>query len=634
MEEAADAKKDLTCGGRLRRALAFDRWSNFISGLTLSLVNLRWVVVFLLTEIFLGAFFAAFYYKYSQVAEFGWPSKEAQSYMMLGGFRVVSSLFGLFAVSTRNIYLARIFFFPLIFNFFAGLASMRPIFVVDCQCTSWEQCFALEAFVTPPEHVLNPFSFPTEARFNGQRKVPMETPLSTHGHAQRHGPPGSLLQHQHNRSAPSHPEAPPHASFVELAVNVNADGVAALEPSRNRRISRHDVVEREDPEIGGEQKLWTFFNTVGEGISFSSQHDDCTPQDVDQDRMEKLTNITKKLRAGEDVEEKATEMPWITSQLWLCFQNPLCTYVHLNLTEGGTQAFACRVKGTQTPLVEGNAGTTAHTWFEKKVEEVQAVRANPEESAKVTSETFRHLPVEEAMNDVQEAHADACACDDATSCRIYKGIHGRDNYWCWVAKEKKMACEARNIELNWDEERDAFWAEDLCRKADCKCSGIGQAPSSHDGDMHTFSEGLWDNQMNYGSSCQKWHQDDGWAWCFVGFDSICPDRHPEERRVGSADMTWQWRSALPCNEELQVQHVSNAAARCENVSVTAQIVALVFFFGFLPMYQALFQFITRRCCDHTFTEEQFHVDWSDSDADSDSDASEKAGGDGNAAEES
>merc|ERR1740123_217427 len=131
--------------------------------------------------------------------------------------------------------------------------------------------------------------------------------------------------------------------------------------------------------------------------------------------------------------------------------------------------------------------------------------------------------------------------------------------------------------------------------------------------------------MNYGSACRKWHSDDEWPWCFVGFDTICPDRHGARKSRYSTElpkdvlnMTWQWRSQLPCEQDTQKEYVGHAASLCENVNVAMCIGLFLFFLFSLPMYVATFQFIGNRCNDFTETEEQFDVAWSDSSSSSSS----------------
>merc|ERR1711963_1014016 len=129
-------------------------------------------------------------------------------------------------------------------------------------------------------------------------------------------------------------------------------------------------------------------------------------------------------------------------------------------------------------------------------------------------------------------------------------------YWCWISADVLDVCRDAGVGVFWDKEIKSWWAHDVCYQADCKCSGIGMHPTVQDLSSNHFTEGLWDNKMNYGSECRKWHIDDSWPWCFVGFDSICSDRHPEDRKSHRSmekevpreleGTTWQWRSHLPC----------------------------------------------------------------------------------------
>lgn len=225
------------------------------------------------------------------------------------------------------------------------------------------------------------------------------------------------------------------------------------------------------------------------------------------------------------------------------------------------------------------------------------------------------------MGALRELRDDDCICHDEKSCRIYTNIHGQDQHWCWVDEKKKDICAAKGTTLHYDSGAQKWWGENLCLKADCKCSGIGMHPTAQDLSNQKFSPDikLQDNKMNYGSECKKWHSDDKWPWCFAGFDSICPDRHPDDRKSRfSADIPqelvgelWQWRSHLPCNERLQEENEEAAVSLCENITMATEVILISLLVLSLPMYVVLFQFISNRCCDFTETEEQFEVEFSD-----------------------
>jgi len=429
---------------------------------------------------------------------------------------------------------------------------------------------------------------------------------------------------------------PAAASLAEVAITT--DGVAALRPHSSSVVREHDgPAEAAQPRLvdgdtDSKSEAWDYFSVTGASIGWTStqNEDGCKEHGVDEEHYKTLMTFTHQLRSGEVVEQKDQQLPWVTTELWLCMKDPLCALVHLTLSgeEGTRSAKACKLKRQAQPQLQLSAATddtVQQTWFQKDYQAVHEYELSVKQTHKVVAGVFKTASVSDAMDTMSELRDEECGCNDDTSCRIHTDAQGQDKFWCWVSAEKKDTCAAKNVALTWDANKKAYWGEGLCHQADCKCSGYGMHPTAQDLANQKFSPDvqLYDNKMNYGSSCKKWHVDDEWPWCFVGFDSICPDRHPDDRKSRfSAEipenlvgMTWQWRSQLPCNPDAQIENVELAAGFCENIAVAAQVVLIALLVLSLPMYVVVFQFISNRCCDFTETEEQFEVEFSDEESD-------------------
>lgn len=635
-----EASRQLTCAQRAKRVVAFDRWSSFVSQYTLQFVNLKWVLIFLCLEIAAAVFLMFFYLRFHEVAEFGYLIKDWKTYVVIAAFRALTAVAGMYVLFARDLQKARIFYFVLFFNLFMGLVSMRPAFMLDCECTNWYQCHGLSAFHSKEEPILNPWSFPVESRFDDERKIPVESAPSMTGSSfiafeqmpeekatRQEVLTPRILVEQEAMAVPS----VSRNSLAEVAVSV--DGIAAMRPSKGGgviEIQDHSTQRTMARPIADSADTWDFFSVTPSGIRWKAVQSHCRRRTtITKDKYNQLMTATQALRARKDVQNKDQEMPWLSSILWLCMEDPTCTLVHLALTKTpeGFNATTCHLT-TATPLPSDTpSANEGDTWFQKNVEAVQEEEEKPERKHLLYTNVFQNMMVKDAMTKVTEYYDDECICSDPTGCRIYTDVNGQDRYWCWVEHDRQQACQAKTVPLIWDDERKHHWAEGLCQQVvDCKCTGIGMHPTAQDLSNEKFTPSLlWDNKMNYGAECRRWHVDDPWPWCFVGHDSICPDRHPENRESRHSsqippelvDMRWQWRSHLPCQEDQQELNVVTAAVHCENVALGTEIVLIALLVLSLPMYIAVFQFISNRCCDHTETEEQFAVEFSDEESDED-----------------
>jgi hypothetical protein len=138
-----------------------------------------------------------------------------------------------------------------------------------------------------------------------------------------------------------------------------------------------------------------------------------------------------------------------------------------------------------------------------------------------------------------------CVCDrgksEISGCNTYidPKTHAR-KFWCFISPSRIPACVlARGIPVSQSRgfrsdgemtgrKRDVniFWTEALCT-GPCACTGLGGYPlrgEKLNPALKAEDDAFWKNMMNYGSSCKRWTEDTEASWCFVGFDTTCPDR--------------------------------------------------------------------------------------------------------------
>jgi len=255
------------------------------------------------------------------------------------------------------------------------------------------------------------------------------------------------------------------------------------------------------------------------------------------------------------------------------------------------------------------------------------------------------------MEEIKEKLQEECTCDrgstGAGNCNTFKeeGMKQR-RFWCYINPAKVPACvlgQRLNVyTASGDRGRTTFWTEDLCHKQ-CQCSGLGQYP--HHGtklSSEVREDMLWPNLMNYGESCHMWSQADkdlGKNWCFVGFDSTCPDRwisnsgdihatHDDDlsppvltegRRAEVKGIVKQFKSRLAVDSRGGSKYCGNfgkkdlvkATSLCREVSWPAAILSLLDLVLKLPMLLILWKFLANRCMDELPVEENYDIVWSD-----------------------
>jgi len=131
---------------------------------------------------------------------------------------------------------------------------------------------------------------------------------------------------------------------------------------------------------------------------------------------------------------------------------------------------------------------------------------------------------------------------------------------------------------------------------------------------HTVAEGLLQgNSLNYGATCERWHDNDPNKWCYVGYDTMCPDRTKRTETWGYQDgradpeQRIQYKSYVACSKEEQEGLVPSSQTRCKNVSVVLDLLLIFSVILYLPKVVILFKFLSNHCGDEFDAEKQFAV---------------------------
>jgi len=229
------------------------------------------------------------------------------------------------------------------------------------------------------------------------------------------------------------------------------------------------------------------------------------------------------------------------------------------------------------------------------------------------------------MGVVKKLYNSACTCEDEDSCKYHIDGSGQVHNWCYIRGESSNIynCRAAGYQVFLDHAADKPWSEGPCTEKACQCSSIGMTPGAGNSDVNEdLFAGMADHKRSYyGSRCNKWdNTDDTWEWCYVGWDSACPDRKRDMRGPGAdwpPNVKAQFKSFLACNgDELQVRE-EEAMALCEEVLLGSTVVVTIYAVLLLPTLFIFYKFISNEGHAYVKTESQFEVDLSTSEEEED-----------------
>jgi len=226
---------------------------------------------------------------------------------------------------------------------------------------------------------------------------------------------------------------------------------------------------------------------------------------------------------------------------------------------------------------------------------------------------FRQLESGAAVKMLRTLQRTSCVCDyQDNGCQTYEDSLGENKFWCYVKESRRKRCVDDGFTLFWDPKEERIWSEEICQEAGCACSELGMHPSDLK-DPNLNRGLLHKNRMNYGSECQAWNQAPPGQWCFVGWDSTCPDRVKSSTVwVSNDNPRWpsiyhQYKSRLPCQVEAQVKMRERSAEVCEDITRIVEFFMFLELLMFMPMTVIIFKFLSNRCGDEFQCEEQFAV---------------------------
>jgi len=214
---------------------------------------------------------------------------------------------------------------------------------------------------------------------------------------------------------------------------------------------------------------------------------------------------------------------------------------------------------------------------------------------------IRHSSEAMIYRNVQAEWLRVCRCSASlspTGCTLYYD-NEKPLFWCYV--DNVEACKQQGYTVHYQHPH--YWTEDICPhtpKLRCNCSGLGFKPPLQSWNRepnHSLLEGV-NGVWRYGSSCERWDEDHA-EWCFVGFDSVCPDRKRISwKRSSDVEPIHVYISYAACSQhEAEENIVKVGSGRCLLISRIAIITLILLFLFGLLMQDVVFEFLKNGCGD-------------------------------------
>lgn len=359
-----------------------------------------------------------------------------------------------------------------------------------------------------------------------------------------------------------------------------------------------------------------FFDITEEKIRWKTEQKSCATYPLNTTKKaeffaDKLSNI--RLKRGE-----APTTNWLETRLYKCIIQHLCMAVSVEVVgraSGKAELILCDLHMQATPAIvdiesEEHADVTLHQLISfQRNEKVIQNEFDPR------STITRDKTVLDGVQILREIRTSSCVCKDrVTGCKVNQDVYGQNLFWCELPAYGAQICEETGATLYKTPGPEGFlWSDDHCRKATCRCSGLGM-PMDPETDME-LSQKVWANKMNLGSKCAKWMEGDEKPWCYVGFDSTCTDRHlTDVRLVLDHKVPRQYYSYLACEEEKD-DKIAAANGTCAIIYYLTITIFTLRYLLFLPILVILFKFIQNRCGDYYEVEEEYAAIFTSSDED-------------------
>lgn len=659
-------------------------WAAWLTDGLNQFVRRRTVNIFIVVDIIISGLVSYVFISFKDLALLGWMIHQWWVYGLILLLRVASGIFGIWAVSARKIKLTRHYYAFLMLNMVTTCLVMVPLSRTRCDCVDWGQCQVLFGF-SNSTNMFNPYPAPSELS-RGDQSIRYQDPPMPLAEAEREwrnlqhsvsfvATQSSLTQLHEKAHNSNNKSGAPKVRRTMSAPGAEGKGhtkhdlkmrenVQARREMAEAKVLESDTHKFYRNQFPGrvESKSLRFFNITKPGISWEAvknadREQDCV--EIPEDDLSVVKDLKKSLEGFETGDTTCTHcrndlVRRIMGRLNRCARDRECGVVEAHFLPRG-QLAANLTQENFTKVTEMGRLTLC-SWRYPVEPRVQAklpdgvttvfFQKNVKEAGKLLETTSQHQEGKQIMSKVMalnkdegsellaENFMDSCRCTrkvgEDTGCQTFFDSASQEyKAWCKVGPTSLHACKSQNIKLfkhsTGNEETDYYWSEDLCRKASCKCSYIGMSTSSPKA-LPLTRDKRW-----YGSDCRKWNIDDELPWCYVGWDSTCPDavKAISEIKIGShwGDMApkfmHQFKSNYYCVKSKQQKVAHSSKDYCQTVVGISFFALILLNVASLPMAVVVFKFLIRRCGDHFAVATQFNPYFS-SEGDTDDDFEVKA----------
>jgi len=565
------------------------------------------LVVLLIIEVVVSLGIGAAIYLLRGILYVTWL-KDPLPYMAVWGARALLVLVILVAVILRNLRFCRLFWLGHLPIVLITMFTSIPLLQTRCTCNDYWNCQALASFTKLGENFVNPFVAPEEQMAQQQRNFGIQKPPDENQ--------TGLTQLQ---------------ATVTLEVNGSR---------KFREVELKESVKRhfKPPKS---QRSWAFRTDLvkSQDGRLSSRFCDSLPEEYQQSSPNLiLTHYVEAARHIFSQTEKTVNNNQLDNKLRelskLCHEDAtqtLCKLVvitfSLNKADDGNRMLC---------MEWDTARTRSQAQDDSEVENSRSLIVK--EYGLSAREVFQDKHIWQQMTATKISSRIAtmfnedCRCDSSLNpygtCNVYYDDTHSERFWCYIDSSTRGSCRERNFKLHTDEK--GIWTEDLCRKIHndgdgCQCAGFGMKLSSIKGSgkkkrssaknpAETDSEEPLRQEWRYGHICKDWDHNQE-EFCFVGFDTTCPDRSGVKFAFGGTQGTI-YSSKLPCAREKfkQTQQLRNARESCTHFTWFA-LCGILWFNLFCAWESlAIYYFIGNRCSDVVhLSSDQFAAESDDED---------------------
>lgn len=541
----------------------------------------RNIMAFGVWKVLTGFHVVMFYYFHPAVGDLAVPGS---TWIIMGvaAFRIWVGVLGFWGALVRSIDKMRLLFCVMILDQAGIMIGMAPVAQLECACHDHYQCAALFSFLPRAMNPINPYPVP-----DGAPVIP--------GRLQNDSVYNLF-------TAERFPGLPPwHAGTGE-------DGHALEEVAAKPSLHADafgDPIEQ--------------FALTPPGMRWDSENKMCWQ--LDEAVFTNFTLIFEGLggRAGMTAERLSLAREASRRYLEACFPVARCAVVEVAQAQSHPGSFdACFHWFPATPVVEKPSFEPGVSIFFQKQAlaanemVMRRARAKRQEEPPSLKDFMPRITEASGLGLIREAFSRVCRCKEGDRCQL-RQFGPKTRHWCHVDDASLHHCTREKIEVL--RIGDGWWSWELCHARQCQCSGIGTPPSGRSKGNLRNPGLVWDNEMNYGSSCSKWLVDDADPWCFVGLDTTCVDAN----RLDLDALDEQWRSTFACVEATQSRDLMSHAHGCINAQYFTLRLMWSFWILNLLMLRVVYIFVSNQCGDSFLPTDQYPMEGPSDDSESSND---------------